>query len=112
MNAPNFSFDAEGRSARLPSTAANGSHSITHASREVSVNFDTRKLDTQDESASDFRKLFFKYLGLALKYRWLILTFCGLALAIGFIVTFTIDPYLSGNRDHPNRPPSGEGGQI
>src|SRR5262245_59175454 len=92
MNAPNFSLDGDGRSHRLPSTAAHGSPSITHASREVSVNFDTQKFDTQDESGSNFRQSFFKYLGLALKYRWLILTFCGLALAIGFIVTFTTTP--------------------
>jgi succinoglycan biosynthesis transport protein ExoP len=97
MNAPNFNFDAEGRSDRLPSTAANGSRSITRESPEALVDFDTQKFDSQkfdsqDESASDFRKLFFTYLGLALKYRWLILTFCGLALAIGFIVTFTSTP--------------------
>src|SRR5262249_35413411 len=37
-------------------------------------------------------KLFFIYLGLALKYRWLILTCCAVALAIGFIQTFTSTP--------------------
>ena len=89
MNAPNFSFDAEGGSDRLPSTAANGSRSITHASREVLVDFDTQESNMH---RSDFRKLFFTYLGLALKYRWLILTFCALALTIGFILTFTSTP--------------------
>ena len=93
MNAPNFNFDAEGRPRNLPSTAANGPRSITPESREVLVNFDTQKFSSQqDKSASDFRKLFFKYFGLALQYRWLIVAMCSLALAIGFIITFTSTP--------------------
>ena len=90
MNAPNFNFDAEGRSDRLPSTAANGSRSITQRIARSISQF--RRSGRIRESASDFRKLFFIYLGLALKYRWLILAFCALALAIGFIVTFTSTP--------------------
>ena len=77
----------KGRSDRLPSTVANGSRSITHAPYGESLNF-----NAQDESSPDHRKLFFSYLGLALKYRWLILVFCGIALAIGFILTFTSTP--------------------
>src|SRR5262249_53448204 len=92
MNAPNFSFDdAEGRS-RLPSSAARDTHCITAQSREGLVNFDTQKFDTQGESAPNFRKYFFTYLGIVLKYRWLILTCCVLSLAIGFIATFTSTP--------------------
>ena len=92
MNAPNFSFDAEGRSARLPSIAANGSPSIAHAnaSREVTVDF---AAGDEQGSSSSFRKLLFTGLGLALKYRWLILAICALALAMGFIVTFTATPF-------------------
>src|SRR5262249_46753925 len=98
MNAPNFNFDSEGRLPRnLPSTATSGPPSITQDSREIAVNFDTQRFDTQrfgsqDEPAHDFRKLFFKYIGLALKYRWLILAVCSLALVVGFILTFTSTP--------------------
>jgi len=87
MNAPNFSFDAQGRSDRLPSTVANGSRSITHAPYGESLTF-----NAQDESSPDHRKLFFTYFGLALKYRWLILVFCGIGLVIGTISTFTSTP--------------------
>src|SRR5262245_44263517 len=96
MNAPNFNFDAEGRSDRLPSTMAHGSHSathygphsITHASRESFSNFDA----VEEQASPNLRKLFFMCLGLALKYRWLILAICAFALTIGFIVTFTSTP--------------------
>src|SRR5262249_35555904 len=49
---------------------------------------------TQDEQGSggDFRKLFFTCVALALKYRWLVLAICALALAIGFIQAFTATP--------------------
>ena len=57
---------------------------------------------------ADYRKSLFTYLGIALKYRWLILTFCGVGLATGYIVNFTSDPNLSGNGDHPDRPASAE----
>src|SRR4030095_7563043 len=82
-----FSLDAQGRSDRLPSTVANGSRSITHAPYGESLTF-----NAQDESSPDHRKLFFTYFGLALKYRWLILVFCGISLVIGSISTFTSTP--------------------
>ncbi len=91
MNAPNFNFDREGWSDRLPATAANGSHPITHAPYGDLGNFNDQ-FNAQDESTPDYRKLFFRLLGLALKYRWLILAFCGVALVIGFIITFTSTP--------------------
>ena len=84
MNVPNLNFDAEGRSG-LPSTAAYGSRAVAQAPYGEFVNFD-------QESTFDHRKVLFRYLGLALKYRWLILTFCTVALAIGFFVTFTSTP--------------------
>jgi capsular exopolysaccharide synthesis family protein len=87
MNVPKLSFDAEGGSARLPSTAPYDSRSVASAPYGESVNF-----NAQDEPTSDFRKLFFRYLGLALRYRWLILVCCALSLAIGFIVTFMQTP--------------------
>ena len=92
MNAPNFNFDAEGRSDLLPSTAANASRSVRRESSRVVANYpDSEKFDAQEPTA-DFRKVFFTFLGLALKYRWLILAFCGVGLAIGFILTFTSTP--------------------
>src|SRR5215471_10413519 len=89
MNAPNFNFDAEGPSPHLPATAANSSTLITHPTREV-IGYSV----TQDEQGSggDFRKLFFTCVALALKYRWLVLAICALALAIGFIQAFTATP--------------------
>src|SRR5438552_876245 len=87
MNVPAPIFDAEGGSARLPSTVAHGSRSIADASYGEPLN-----LNDQNESTSDFRRLFFTYIGLALKYRWLILTFCAVALAIGLIRTFITTP--------------------
>ena len=44
------------------------------------------------KSAPDYRKYFFMCLALVLKYRWLIIAISGLALAIGFIQTFTSTP--------------------
>jgi len=82
MNVP-VNFDAEGRSARLPSTGAYGP--VAQAPYGEFNNFD-------QGSTFDHRKAIFTYLGLALKYRWLILTCCTVALAIGFIVTFTATP--------------------
>src|SRR5215469_14957505 len=86
MNVPNLNFDAEGGTARLPSTTARGSRSIAQAPYGEFVNFNDQ------EPAFDHRKVIFTYLGLALKYRWLILACCTVALAIGFIVTFTSTP--------------------
>jgi capsular exopolysaccharide synthesis family protein len=45
---------------------------------------------------SNYRALFFKYLGLTLKYRWMILGICGSAIAIGLAVTYTSTPMYQG----------------
>src|SRR5690349_19803043 len=84
MNVP-VNFDPEGGSARVPSTAIHGSRAVAHAPYGEFINFD-------QGSTTDHRKAIFTYLGLALKYRWLILTFCTVALAIGFIATFASTP--------------------
>src|SRR5262245_490901 len=88
MNVPNLNFDAEGGAARLPSTAAYGPRSVTQAPPYGEIVYPS----AQDESTSEFRKLFFRYLGLALRYRWLIVVCCALSLAIGFILTYTQTP--------------------
>src|SRR6516225_7104976 len=85
MNVPSLNFDAEGGSARLPSGAAYRSRAVAQATNAEFINFD-------QESAFDHRKALFTYLGLALKYRWLILACCTIGLAIGFFVTFTSTP--------------------
>src|SRR5262249_54743213 len=90
-------FDGADRSSRLPASAANGSPSISRGSREFTVSRESREFDFDatgpgPQSTGDFRKSLFTYIGLALKYRWLILTFCGVALAIGFLINFTSTP--------------------
>src|SRR5262249_54762448 len=40
----------------------------------------------------DYRRAIFAYLGLTLKYRWLIMVCFIVALAIGFVITFTTTP--------------------
>ena len=88
MNAPNFNVNAEGRSDRLPATTAFAARSVSRPSPEV-LSF---KFDAKDEPEGDFRKSLFTYLGIALKYKWLILTFCGVGLVTGYIVNFTSTP--------------------
>jgi polysaccharide biosynthesis transport protein len=90
MNAPNFNFDAEGRSDRRPLVVSNSSRSITNASPEAYVNIDAN--EAGDQSGVDYRKYFFLCLALGLKYRWLIIAISGLALAIGLIQTLTSTP--------------------
>ncbi len=90
MNVPKFNADS-GRPSGLPS--------LTTKSRQVSPDYSRRELlpfeaDTSGagEEFSNLREQFFKYLGLALKHRWLILGCCGAALAIGLAVTYTSTP--------------------
>ena len=49
-------------------------------------------ISTIKNQRSIIARLLFRYLGLALKYRWLIIACCTVALAIGFFVTFTSTP--------------------
>src|SRR5262249_42277602 len=86
MNGPNFNLDTQGGNGRLP-TVANGPRSVAQAPYGEFVNF-----NVPDASGPDYRKLFFTYLGLALKYRWLVVACCTLALAIGFVLTYTQTP--------------------
>src|SRR5262249_24530619 len=90
MNAPNFSFDAQGRSDQRPLVLSNGPRFVTDASPEAYGNYGADTFRVQSEP--DYRKFFFLCLTLVLKYRWLIIAVCGLALAIGFIATFTSTP--------------------
>ena len=56
-----------------------------------------------DESGSDYRRLFFMYLGLALKYRWLILSISCVALMIGFYRDVCGYAGLSSHGGYPNQ---------
>jgi succinoglycan biosynthesis transport protein ExoP len=87
MNAPNSNFDAEDGANRLPSTTAYGGRPVTYSQYGEFVD-----LEAQDRSTTDFRKIIFRYLGLALKYRWLILGCSAVALTIGLILTYTQTP--------------------
>jgi succinoglycan biosynthesis transport protein ExoP len=87
MNVPSLRFDAEGGSPPAPSTSAYGAPSVAQAPYGESVNF-----GAQEEPTSDFRKLFFRYLAVALRYRWLIVVCCTLSLAVGFVLTYTQTP--------------------
>src|SRR5215471_13810143 len=87
MNLPNLNFDAEGGSSRLPSTAPDGSRSVASAPYGESLNF-----NDQDEPSSNFRKLFWTYFGLALRYRWVIVFCCAVAVVTGFVLTYTQTP--------------------
>src|SRR6516225_7598026 len=89
MNAPNISFDAESRSGRLPSAAVNGSRTVAYGDWGYNAAPD---FGSERESGPDFRKLLFWGIGLALKYRWLILACCALALAIEFVLTLRTTP--------------------
>ena len=90
MNVPNLNFDAESGSARLPSTAAYGSRAVANAPYGEFINFD-------QGSTFDHRKAIFTYLGLALKYRWLILTFLHCRISHRVYRHFHINPNLSGD---------------
>jgi polysaccharide biosynthesis transport protein len=88
MNAPNFNVNSEGRSDGLPATTEFAARSLGPPSPKV-LSF---KFDAEDEPGGDLRKSLFTYLGIALKYKWLILTFCGVGLVTGYIVNFTSTP--------------------
>jgi capsular exopolysaccharide synthesis family protein len=92
MNAPNFSFDGDGRSAGLPAPAVNGSRPGIPAPYGQVPYGEFVNFNAPDEQTSSFRKLFFTYVGIALRYRWLIVACCALALAVGFILTYTQTP--------------------
>ena len=99
MNVPNFNFDAEGRSDRLPSTAANGSRSIAHAPYGEFVNF-----NAQDESTPDYRKLFFSVSRTCAEVPLAHPCILRHRFSNRVYLNFHVDPDLSGNGDHSDRP--------
>src|SRR4051812_42634597 len=89
MNAPNFPSGSN-RSGGLPSVRDNSSELAPDAGRGLSA-IVGNAADFEDEH-SNWRAVFFKYLGLALKHLWMILGFCVTAILIGFVVTYTATP--------------------
>ena len=89
MNAQNFTLG----SSRPP-----GLPSVTSESRQLGPDMgrDFAAIETNvsdaDAERLNYRALFFKYLGLALKHRWMVLGICGVAAMIGMAVTYTSTP--------------------
>jgi len=91
MNAPNMNFGSDRDKGGLPMA-------VSPNARQLAPEFDRALVGNEGEGSaiegerSNYRELFFKYLGLALKHRWLILAICGASLVIGFGVTYTSTP--------------------
>ena len=90
MNAPKFNAGS-GRPSGLPT--------LTDASRQISPDYARRQVFPFETASSgaevkqaNIREQFFRYLGLALKHRWVVLGCCGAAMAIGLAVTYTSTP--------------------
>jgi polysaccharide biosynthesis transport protein len=86
MNAPNFNFDPESRGGGLPTAFMDDRRDLVPASGRIA------EPAAGEPDGPNLRDEFFKYLGLALKHRWLILAGCVSGLVIGFLVTFTSTP--------------------
>jgi capsular exopolysaccharide synthesis family protein len=89
MNAPNFNMGSD-RPPGLPSVTNESRQVVPEGWRDLAV-VDANVSDTGVEGAN-YRALFFKYLGLALKHRWMILGILVAATMIGFAVTYTSTP--------------------
>src|SRR5262249_7769157 len=87
MNAPNFNFGPESRGGGLPTAfMGNDGRDLVSARGRIA------EPAAGEPDGPNLRDEFFKYLGLALKHRWLILAGCVSGLVIGFLVTFTSTP--------------------
>src|SRR5215211_6553755 len=88
MNAP-FDFGSGARNRGLPTVlAADGRDRAFDIGRSLVV----AEPAAVESGGPKLQDQFFKYLGLALKHRWLILACCLSGLFIGFLVTFTATP--------------------
>ena len=85
MNAP-VNFGPERRGGGLPTAVmGDGRDLVSYPGRIAEP-------AAGEPDGPHLRDEFFKYLGLALKHRWLILAGCVGGLVIGFLVTFTSTP--------------------
>jgi succinoglycan biosynthesis transport protein ExoP len=86
MNAPHFNFEPERRGGGLPTVVKSDGRDL------VSPYGPIPEQAAAESDGPNLRDQFFKYLGLALKHRWLILACCVSGLFIGFLITFTSTP--------------------
>ena len=92
MNAPNFEFGSDRHSGAQPLIFGEG-RAIVDPGRGL-ANKAESPYSTWDESgSSEYRELFFKYLGIALKHRWIIVICAVGGLLAGFCVTYSATPY-------------------
>jgi polysaccharide biosynthesis transport protein len=84
MNAP-LTLGSESRGG-LPTAFLGGGRDLGSLRGRIA------ELPGEPDGGPNLRYEFFKYLGLALKHRWLILAGCVSGLVIGFLVTFTSTP--------------------
>ena len=90
MHAPNFDRDNEKPSGGLPARIYGGRDLMLPGGHGIAP-AEPSYPDTENYAA-DYRHLFFKCLGLALKYRRLIGAIAAAALVLGFILTFVTTP--------------------
>jgi polysaccharide biosynthesis transport protein len=86
MNAPNFNFGPESRGGGLPTAFIGDGRDLVSAHGRIA------EPAAGEPDGLNLRDEFFKYLGVALKHRWLMLAGCVSGLVIGFLVTFTSTP--------------------
>ena len=85
MNAP-LTLGSESRGGGLPTAFLGEGRDLGSLRGRIA------ELPGEPDGGPNLRDEFFKYLGLALKHRWLILAGCVSGLVIGFLVTFTSTP--------------------
>src|SRR5262245_10480904 len=89
MNVPQFNFDSARRDRGLPTLVMDDGRDRMPGGVQTPALADPAAVEPNGLRLQD---QFFKYLGLALKHRWLILACCIGGLVIGFLVTFTSTP--------------------
>src|SRR2546430_1920137 len=85
MNAP-LNLGPESRGGGLPTAFKGDGRDLVSALGQIA------EPAAGEPAGPNLRDEFFKFLGLALKHRWLILAGCVSGLVIGFLVTFTSTP--------------------
>src|ERR1700746_643818 len=86
MNAPHFNFGSEHGGGGVPIAFMRDGRDL------VSAGGRTAEPAAAEPDGRNLRNEFFKYLGLALKHRWLVLACCVSGLVIGFLVAFMSTP--------------------
>ncbi len=92
MNAPNFDFGSQRNSGGLPASVSDDRRSLAQQPAQGVASPGAPYGDWEEEKSSGYRELFFKYLGLALKHRWILLAGAVAGLLVGFYVTLTATP--------------------